>query len=308
MTKHLRLTNEQFLYLHHTLKDAQFRVYLFLSTLNPFSDSHIEVDTAVISEHLGLHRRTVQSALHELSKLDLIQVSKFKLRVFAPKSNDKSSDLQTRQGESRDRQGESRDRQGESRDRQGESRDRRQLPESLPSADSGSSQTIQTIQTLSNCTRENLREESFENFDQENPENEKNVESVEQALKIVQENLKTTSEPTEIPNETTPESANSGVDRNYAGPPPEKFFKTLRDFVIYEAKQDPKINSPEIWANTCLARNPEEWQAKWDAWERSRNQTAIGLPEKVEIDFEKSKKAMEEARKLLPAWMRRDRG
>jgi hypothetical protein len=144
------------------------------------------------------------------------------------------------------------------------------------------------------------------NFDRET----ENVESVEATLKIVQESLNQKgSYKADLEAEGKPESVNKGED-HFSAAPPEKFFKTLRDFVIYEAKADPKINAPEIWADTVIRRNRDDWQAKWEAWEKSRAQTSTYVPPKVEIsaDPEVRRRAVEEAKKLLPLHMRRNRG
>ncbi|BAZ33656.1 hypothetical protein NIES4074_61700 (plasmid) [Cylindrospermum sp. NIES-4074] len=79
---HYPLTPDEFLRLNALLKDAELRTYLYLLTLNPFPDSVMEIDTAVISENLGIVRRTVQRAVNRLQELGLIQVEiiRFKYR------------------------------------------------------------------------------------------------------------------------------------------------------------------------------------------------------------------------------------
>ena len=313
MSKHLRLTNEQFLYLRHTLTKSQFDTYLFLSTLNPFADRQLEIDTAVIAEHLGITRRTVQNSLSRLNKLGLInwQVTRSKVQVLPPKSGEKN----VKNDVAEFRQSVPEFRHSVAEFRQSVVQFRQDIPEPALANDSETSQTINTIhtnQTLSNCARENLGEErveNFENSDQENSgnsESEKNVESLKDTLRGVQEKLQNLPESSPNQDANKPESANNEVDQGSAAAPP-RFFANLSEFVIYEAKQDPAIKSPEIWANACLRRNPEEWQAKWEKWERDRITTTTYKPEVfTPPDPDVARRAIEEARKLLPAWMRRD--
>jgi predicted transcriptional regulator len=71
---HYPLTYDEFLRLNAELKDAELRVYLHLMTLNPFPNSVMEIDTAQISERLGITRRTVQRAIKQLQELQLIEI------------------------------------------------------------------------------------------------------------------------------------------------------------------------------------------------------------------------------------------
>lgn len=70
--KHLRLTHEEFLAINNLLTEAELRVYLYLRTLDPFGDRKLTIDTSVISEQLGLVRRTVQKCLKSLESKKLI--------------------------------------------------------------------------------------------------------------------------------------------------------------------------------------------------------------------------------------------
>lgn len=72
-SRHYPLTHDEFLRLNAELKDAELRVYLYLMTLNPFPNSVMEIDTAQISERLGITRRTVQRAVKCLQELQLIE-------------------------------------------------------------------------------------------------------------------------------------------------------------------------------------------------------------------------------------------
>ncbi|MBE9018895.1 hypothetical protein C7Y66_11005 [Chroococcidiopsis sp. CCALA 051] len=66
---HYPLTMDEFLKLNTLLTDAELRVYLYLMIKNPFPDSRIEIDTAFISEQLGLTRRTVQRSVKKIAEL-----------------------------------------------------------------------------------------------------------------------------------------------------------------------------------------------------------------------------------------------
>lgn len=68
---HYPLTMDEFLKLNTLLTDAELRVYLYLMTLNPFPDSEFEIDTAFISEQLGMTRRTIQRAVKKIGELKL---------------------------------------------------------------------------------------------------------------------------------------------------------------------------------------------------------------------------------------------
>ena len=76
------LTADEFLRLNSLLSNTQIRTYLYLVTKNPFPDSEMEIDTALISEQLGLCRRVVQRAIKQLEKLQLlqIQITRFKFK------------------------------------------------------------------------------------------------------------------------------------------------------------------------------------------------------------------------------------
>lgn len=68
---HYPLTMDEFLKLNTLLTDAELRIYLYLMIKNPFPDSKIEIDTALISEQLGLTRRTVQRSVKKIAELKL---------------------------------------------------------------------------------------------------------------------------------------------------------------------------------------------------------------------------------------------
>lgn len=68
---HYPLTMDEFLKLNALLTDAELRVYFYLMIKNPFPDSRIEIDTALISEQLGLTRRTVQRSVKKIAELKL---------------------------------------------------------------------------------------------------------------------------------------------------------------------------------------------------------------------------------------------
>ncbi len=74
------LTTAELLDINSKLTDAELRVYLYLMTVNPFSDRICEIDTSLIAEQLGLTRRTIQRAVKKLEQLSLIcvELSKFK--------------------------------------------------------------------------------------------------------------------------------------------------------------------------------------------------------------------------------------
>ncbi len=149
-------------------------------------------------------------------------------------------------------------------------------------------------------------EESLKNSDQEKAGKEENVESIQATLKIVQKSLNQNDPQNQnLKTEDKPESVDKVEDHSSAAPP--RFFAKLLDFVIYQAKQDPKILSPETWARTCLSRNFDEWCAKWDTWEKSRAQTTTHKPEAIDIptDLEERRRITKDARKHLPEWMRR---
>lgn len=76
------LSHEEFLRLNSKLRDGELRVYLYLMTLNPFPNSVMEIDTARISEQLGLTRRTIQRSIKRLQELQLIEIeiTKFKYK------------------------------------------------------------------------------------------------------------------------------------------------------------------------------------------------------------------------------------
>jgi len=168
-----------------------------------------------------------------------------------------------------------------------------------PEADSNlSNNSLITINNSLINTGEEIQNEiqesdgTFGNFSEEEADRkfeqkEANVESVAATLKIVQESLNQNDlHKEDLKTEIKPKSENNVVDHPSAAAP--KHFSNLREFVIYQAKQDPKINSPEIWADTVIRRNPDDWRAKWDAWEKQRSQASTYKPPEVAIDFEAS--------------------
>lgn len=92
------LTHDEFLERSSELKDAELRVYLYLMTLNPFPDSVMEIDTARISEHLELTRRTIQRAIKRLQELQLIEIeiTKFKYKKVVHGSSSRLGSGDTR--------------------------------------------------------------------------------------------------------------------------------------------------------------------------------------------------------------------
>ena len=188
-------------------------------------------------------------------------------------------------------------------------------------------------ENLENFDQENSDREisQVQNSDQENSEEEFLREEVlqetdEMPVAINSENSESESkqiekpvkpqrqaEPENLHNQNSNREATSNIqnleDGQGSAAAPSRFFANLSEFVIHEAKQDPAIKSPEIWANTCLRRNPEEWQAKWDKWEKQRAITTTYKPEVfTPPDPEVARRAIEEARRLLPEWMRRNCG
>lgn len=180
-------------------------------------------------------------------------------------------------------------------------------------------ETVEDIKTILKTVKPNLRSEKCkdEEFFQEDFSEKAQITEAINSENSEDANLETNSEsqnkqktnnlhPQNPNREATLNNQNLEVDQSSAAAP-VKFFKNLREFVISEAKRDTAIKSPEIWANACLNRNPEEWQAKWDAWEKARSstQTTTYTPPTVEIsaDPEVRRKATEAARKNLPAWM-----
>ena len=131
------LGHDEYLSLRSQLKPNELDIYLYLITKHPFKDSKIEIDTALISEQLGYHRRTVQLAINKLVSLNILEVeiTRFKYR---------QARIITQDSESVDRQSESVDRQSESVDRQSESVDRFRRTEPAPSKASEVPHTIQT--------------------------------------------------------------------------------------------------------------------------------------------------------------------
>ena len=132
------LGHDEYLSLRSQLKPNELDIYLYLITKHPFKDSKIEIDTALISEQLGYHRRTVQLAINKLVSLNILEVeiTRFKYRQARIITQDS----------------ESVDRQSESVDRQSESVDRFRRTEPAPSKASEVPHTIQTNSDLKNTT------------------------------------------------------------------------------------------------------------------------------------------------------------
>ena len=85
------LTVEELIELSTKLTDTELKIYLYLMAANPFGDRAYEIDTAIIAEHMGVTRRTVQRVVKKLESLDLIEVevSKFK---YKKRQQDRQSD------------------------------------------------------------------------------------------------------------------------------------------------------------------------------------------------------------------------
>ena len=142
--KHYKLYHQNFLELNSKLNSREILIYLYLASKFPFHDSKIEIDTALIAEQLGYHRRTVQLVVKKLvaEKLIDIEITRFKYRLAKHGCN---SIVTKPQITSVTR--ESIDRHGESIDRHSESIDRQRVLEPAPSKDFKSLQTLQTLQT-----------------------------------------------------------------------------------------------------------------------------------------------------------------
>ena len=198
--KYHQLSNDEVIKLYSELKSSEIGVYLYLASKHPFEDSKIEIDTSLIAEHLGFHRRTVQLAVNKLAELKYIEVDlvRFKyriakhgcnskatvtsssneiresedrqsdLRIAVSESEDRQSDLRIAVSESEDRQSDLRIAVSESEDRQSdlriavsESEDRHRPSEPTNPSTSQTQQTLQTFKT--NKTLSDLREETAEN-------------------------------------------------------------------------------------------------------------------------------------------------
>ena len=142
------LGHDEYLSLRSQLKPNELDIYLYLITKHPFKDSKIEIDTALISEQLGYHRRTVQLAINKLVSLNILEVeiTRFKYRQARIITQDS----------------ESVDRQSESVDRQSESVDRFRRTEPAPSKASEVPHTIQTYKTYTDSLSESERESFLE--------------------------------------------------------------------------------------------------------------------------------------------------
>jgi predicted transcriptional regulator len=124
-----QLHHDEYLSIRLKLKPNELDIYLYLITKHPFKDSKLEIDTALISEQLGYHRRTVQLAINKLVSLNLLEIEIIKFKYKQVKHGYQSRVI------------------SESVDRSSESVDRYQSPEPLPDKDSSSLQTIKTFQT-----------------------------------------------------------------------------------------------------------------------------------------------------------------
>lgn len=143
---HYPLTMDEFLKLNTLLTDAELRVYLYLMIKNPFPDSKIEIDTALISEQLDLTRRTVQRSIKRLSELQLIEIeiTRFKYKKATHGASSKLGSAVN----------------GDTRIANDDTRIANTPPKPFPSKAFDSSQTNQTytdfIQTLSKSERKIL--------------------------------------------------------------------------------------------------------------------------------------------------------
>lgn len=106
--KHLRITHDEFLAINDRLTEGELRVYFYLRTLDPFGDLKLTIDTSVISERLGLVRRTVQKCLKSLESKKLIdwevvvsRISTYAANVGSPSESRIAKRTQDRLGESR---------------------------------------------------------------------------------------------------------------------------------------------------------------------------------------------------------------
>jgi len=76
-----QLTTDEFLRVNGLLKDSELRVWLYFSTILPFSDSEAEFKTADVAQLLGVTQRTVQRAVNRLIQLELFDVEILKAKI-----------------------------------------------------------------------------------------------------------------------------------------------------------------------------------------------------------------------------------
>jgi DNA-binding MarR family transcriptional regulator len=155
------VTTGELIALSGLLTDTELKIYLYLMAANPFGDRFQKLDTAVVAEHLGVNRRTVQRTLKHLETLNLIEVEIHCFRYRKSDSVDESDDIRTelRSAQTAERQ---QDRPSDSRiaratvgsPKRQQDRDRR--PKPLPDKNSDSSKTIKTIQTFQTVTEEDF--------------------------------------------------------------------------------------------------------------------------------------------------------
>ncbi len=98
-----------------------------------------------------------------------------------------------------------------------------------------------------------------------------------------------------------------GEGASSAAAPPRKKFENLRAFILYKVKQDPSVRNAEVFADTCLKRNPTDWQRQWDEYEAQAAAVSTYTPPpapEIPQTAEERAKVLERIRSLLPAHMR----
>jgi hypothetical protein len=291
--KHLRLTHDEFLMINDQLTEAELRVYLYLRTLDPFGDRKLTIDTSVISEQLGLVRRTVQKCLKSLESKKLIDwevvVSKISTRsanVGSPSESRIAKRTQDRLSESRIATANV----GSPRRTQ----DRQQPLEVNQGNDSTTPHPSSSFYNLSQSDRS----EDFSNFS-----NSENSEKLQRLTAIAQIAMPISKPEVEIEALEAPDASNKKrlpdiTDIAIEG---DSFRRRVEDFVLKEMKFTPRDRT--AYFSKFTTQHWQDWEAKYKAqFAPSPVAHKAFIPEVIEVaphDSEAVRDALAQMRKSL---------
>jgi hypothetical protein len=144
-TKHYRLTVEELIQLSNLLTDTELKTLLYLKCLHPFSDSYKELDSSILSEHLGISRRSVQRFLKKFTELNLIEfeLTSFKYRPINATAGSQVQKLATPGSPTRQR-----DRQSDPSDAQTTAGSPKRQQDRIDPPETGNDATFDAQQTL----------------------------------------------------------------------------------------------------------------------------------------------------------------
>ena len=300
--RHFQLTQPEvkFLFgLNATLTAAEWRMWLYLVTLDPFGDVGAKFDAEELMHFCNLQKSTYFAAKAKFVKLGLFEFVEGapKVRNLKGSKANRHSDVSESGSKASERRSEIVDFNSEISERDSEISES-QTPEPISVLESGTPHTLSDIiQTLSDSltkpTHHPEREET-KNLDPEikNSDLEHQIENLDPDpdsgirnldLEIREETKQPTIKDQKTVTDCPLPPKQTGEDSIQVPPPPAAPEFSFLDWVKYYKAKDAR--SPLSYAQTCIRRDDGSLRAEYERWLASRKDRVFSLytPEPVVV-------------------------